>query len=76
MFGSALKASSTRRKIEFDMFSKKDVSKKEKRKSAASDHCISCLVTWPALVSSRVLDVIEFASLPDVRLSGICLKGT
>lgn len=54
-------------KNEFDLFKKKETSKKEKKQDISFKHCIACLTTWPVSISTRVLDVIEPSAIPAVR---------
>lgn len=60
-------------KNDFDLFKKKNTSKIEKVKEAAFEHCISCLVTWPVSVSTRMLDIIELSTVPNVSSIDITL---
>lgn len=57
-------------KNEFDLFKKKETSKKEKKQNISFKHCVACLVAWPVSISTRVLDIIEpSATIPQVIIN-------
>ena len=69
MVGNTNQSFGRQRKNDFDLFKKKESSKKEKKQEVAFEYCIACLVTWPVSISTRVLDVIELSTIPNVSSS-------